>query len=212
MSVRVIAGDCREILPDLNCGEVVITDPVWPNCPKGLLAGWEDPMGLFGEMCERLPASVKRLVIVLRSDSAPRFLSVVPKRFPYFNAHWLPYALPGYLGRKLGGNEIAYAFGEPIPAGTGRHLIPSMAPKAQPSHRPPVGHPCSRALVHMEWLVNWWSEPGETVIDPFAGSGTLGIAADRQQRDAILIEIDPNYAELARRRVSGDCPMFTEVE
>jgi hypothetical protein len=201
MSVDIITGDARLALPTIAHADVVITDPVWPNCPEGLLQGWDRPTELLAETLCLLPAGVKRLVIVLRSDSDPRFLSAVPRQWPFFNAHWMQYAIPGYIGRKLGGNEIAYAFGEPVPYAKGRGLIPSVSPKAQPSDRRANGHPCSRAISHMEWLVNWWSEPGETVLDPFAGSGTVGLAANRLGRHAILIEIDPDHAANARMRV-----------
>ena len=50
-----------------------------------------------------------------------------------------------------------------------------------------------------------------TVLDPFAGSGTVGMVADRLKRNAVLIELNPKYAEMAERRIKGDCPMFTEV-
>ena len=43
------------------------------------------------------------------------------------------------------------------------------------------------------------------------GAGTVGLVADRLQRDAILIEISPEYAEMARRRIADDAPMFAEV-
>ena len=43
-----------------------------------------------------------------------------------------------------------------------------------------------------------------TVLDPFAGAGTVGLVADRLQRDAILIEISPDYAAMARRRIEAD--------
>jgi DNA modification methylase len=66
-------------------------------------------------------------------------------------------------------------------------------------------------MIHMEWLVNWWSEPGETVLDPFCGSGTIPLAADRLGRDCIGIELNPDYAEMARRRIAGDSPLFAEV-
>lgn len=207
----ILQGDCREILPTLDCGDVVITDPVWPNCPANLLEGWDRAPELLAEALELLPATIKRIVIVLRSDCDPRFLSAVPGKWPFFNAHWLQYVMPQYIGRKLGGNEIAYAFGEPIPSGDGRRVIPSLAPKAQPSDRKANGHPCSRALIHMEWLVKWWSMPGGTIIDPFAGSGTIGLAAERLQRKVILIELNPDYAEMAGRRIRNDAPLFSEV-
>lgn len=52
---------------------------------------------------------------------------------------------------------------------------------------------------------------GGTVLDPFGGAGTTGLVADRLKRDAILIELNPEYAEMARARIAGDCPMFSEV-
>lgn len=210
MSVRILIGDARALVPTIGA-DAVITDPVWPNCPAGLLRGWSEAGDLLRETLELLPGSVKRLVIVLRSDSDPRFLSAVPARWPFFNAHWLQYVMPGYIGRKLGGNEIAYAFGDPVPSSEGRRVIPSVAPKAQPADRRANGHPCSRALLHMEWLVKWWSEPGETILDPFCGSGTIPLAADRMQRHGIGIEIDAAYAEMARRRLDDDAGMFADV-
>jgi DNA modification methylase len=45
---------------------------------------------------------------------------------------------------------------------------------------------------------------GGTVLDPFGGAGTTGLVADRLQRNAILLELNPEYAEIARRRIDGD--------
>lgn len=49
---------------------------------------------------------------------------------------------------------------------------------------------------------------GGHVLDPFGGAGTTGLVADRLQRDATLIELNPEYAALARRRIDGDAPLF----
>lgn len=49
---------------------------------------------------------------------------------------------------------------------------------------------------------------GGTVLDPFGGAGTTGLVADRLQRNAILIELNPAYAAMARRRIDGDAPLF----
>ncbi|WP_158231223.1 site-specific DNA-methyltransferase [Bradyrhizobium sp. C9] len=54
--------------------------------------------------------------------------------------------------------------------------------------------------------------PGGTVLDPFAGAGTTGLVADRLQRDAILIELNADYAEMAAKRISASHPMLTSVE
>lgn len=209
MTVKIIQGDCLEVIPTLGNVDVVITDPVWPNVPPGLLQGWDRPADLMGEMCSALPQSVKRLVVVLRSDSDPRFLQSVPKRWPFVCVQAMAYAVPMYLGRVLGGTELAYCFGTPIPSREGRKVIPMWGPKAQPGNRKANGHPCSRAMVHMEWLCQWWSDPGETVLDPFCGSGTIPLAAERSQRHGVGIEIDAGYVAIANRRIEMDAPLLT---
>lgn len=52
---------------------------------------------------------------------------------------------------------------------------------------------------------------GGTVLDPFGGAGTTGLVADRLGRNAILIELNPEYAAIADRRIRGDAGMFAEV-
>lgn len=52
---------------------------------------------------------------------------------------------------------------------------------------------------------------GGTVIDPFGGAGTTGLVADRLQRNAILIELNPEYALMAKKRIHGDAPLFASV-
>lgn len=52
---------------------------------------------------------------------------------------------------------------------------------------------------------------GGTVIDPFGGAGTTGLVADRLRRDAILIELNPEYADIAERRIRADAPLFVDV-
>lgn len=49
------------------------------------------------------------------------------------------------------------------------------------------------------------------VLDPFGGAGTTGLVADRLGRDALLIELNPKYAEMARRRIHSDNPLFGDV-
>lgn len=53
--------------------------------------------------------------------------------------------------------------------------------------------------------------PGGTVLDPFGGSGTVGLVADGIQRDAILIDLDERNLPMARERIEGDSPLFSEV-
>lgn len=51
-----------------------------------------------------------------------------------------------------------------------------------------------------------------TVMDPFSGSGTTGLVADRLGRNAILIDINDRYVAMAKERITGDAPLFTSVE
>lgn len=193
-------GDARELLPHVAEGAVVVTDPVWPNCPTERIQGWEDPDGLWRETMAGLP-SVKRLVTVMRADSDPRFLRHVPDRLPFFRSILLPYVIPGHNGRKLGGDETAYWFGPAIRVAPGRRLVPGRAPAAQPAGRPANGHPCSRAQSHFDWLVGWCTDDGEAVIDPFMGSGTTGVAAVKANRPFVGIEIEERFFDLACRRI-----------
>jgi hypothetical protein len=50
------------------------------------------------------------------------------------------------------------------------------------------------------------------VLDPFGGAGTVGLVADRHGLDCTLIELNPEYAEIARKRIQGDAGMFAAVE
>jgi DNA modification methylase len=52
---------------------------------------------------------------------------------------------------------------------------------------------------------------GGTVLDPFGGAGTTGLVADRLGRNAILIELNPEYAAMAERRIVADAGMFAEI-
>ncbi len=46
--------------------------------------------------------------------------------------------------------------------------------------------------------------PGGTVLDPFFGSGTTGVVADRLRMNCIVIELNPEYAAMAQRRIAAD--------
>lgn len=52
------------------------------------------------------------------------------------------------------------------------------------------------------------SKPDDMVLDPFGGAGTTGLVADRLGRNATLIELNPEYARLARQRITADAPLL----
>ncbi len=66
-----------------------------------------------------------------------------------------------------------------------------------------------RLLTPEDWAVVDAAFAGN--LDPFAGAGTTGLVADRLGRNAILIELNPEYAAMAHRRIVNDAPLFAEV-
>jgi DNA modification methylase len=63
-------------------------------------------------------------------------------------------------------------------------------------------HPCPKPLKFMTWAVNKASLEGETVIDPFMGSGTTGVACENIGRRFVGIEIEEKYFDLACERIA----------
>ena len=64
----------------------------------------------------------------------------------------------------------------------------------------------------MRWCMDIAKIPsGATVLDPFCGSGTTGVACVQTGRNFIGIEIDPGYCEIARRRIADAVPLCAEV-
>jgi len=62
-------------------------------------------------------------------------------------------------------------------------------------------HPTVKPLELLKWLVRLACPPGGTALDPFAGSGTTGVAARLEGRNAVLIEQSPEYCDIIRRRL-----------
>jgi len=56
------------------------------------------------------------------------------------------------------------------------------------------------------------SEEGDTVLDPFTGSGTVAVVANRLGRNFVGTELNPEYAEIAKERIINSAPMFNQVE
>ena len=62
-------------------------------------------------------------------------------------------------------------------------------------------HPTEKPVGIMERLISVVSGSGETILDPFMGSGTTGVAAVKNNRDFIGIEVDPAFFDIACRRI-----------
>ena len=68
-------------------------------------------------------------------------------------------------------------------------------------------HPTEKPVRVLRPLVLNSTLPGETVLDPFAGSGSTGVVAQEEGRGCILIERDPGYVTIARQRLAQE-PLF----
>lgn len=212
-SVAIYNGDARELMALIEA-DVIITDPVWPNC-ENIYPG-VDAEQLLGDVLSK--ADVRRVVVQVGCDSDPRFLAAVPARWPFLRVCWLPYAKPGYKGRLLYSGDVAYVFGEWPPAAPGRQLLPgecmatsfendvkrSTWVRSSKADRPErmLAHPSPRRYQHVSWLVGWFG--AAVIADPFAGTGTTLKAAKDQGRKAVGIELDESYCALAVKRIGPE--------
>lgn len=73
-------------------------------------------------------------------------------------------------------------------------------------------HPAPYPLELAERLVRMFSFAGDTVLDPFLGSGTTTLAAMNTGRNSIGYEIDPGYLAMAAKRVKSERDFFTDAE
>jgi len=68
-------------------------------------------------------------------------------------------------------------------------------------HKEKRVHPTQKPRKLIEWILNKYSEAGQTVFDPFLGSGTTAVACINTGRNFIGIEKDPDYFEIAQKRI-----------
>jgi len=194
-------GDCLEILPTLPKVDAVVTDPVWPTVPEGMFRGWEAPYELFANMWLALTEHPDRAVVWMRNDCDPRFLSAVPASLAFRQVMWMRYAAVGHMGRFLTGNDVAYAFGDWPKSRPGARSVSAIGPVETLSMRNVTDHPATRSAKHATWLVGNWGHG--TVLDPFMGSGTTGVACANLGRKFIGIEIEEKYFDIACERIAA---------
>jgi site-specific DNA-methyltransferase (adenine-specific) len=75
--------------------------------------------------------------------------------------------------------------------------------RVPPAHAGRIGHPAPFPVALVERLVKFYGFPGCHVLDPFAGSGTVGVAAANLGCRATLVDVDAEYCALAARRVAA---------
>jgi site-specific DNA-methyltransferase (adenine-specific) len=105
----------------------------------------------------------------------------------------IPYMAPGLVGAEKAARGKT-------PTDVWWHTIVS------PTGKEKTGYPTQKPLGILERIVRVHSNPGDTVLDFFAGSGTTGVAAARNGRSAILIDQSPEACALMRKRLAVPQP------
>lgn len=193
----LINGDCREVVPLLPRVDVVLTDPPYgmefrsnrPKVrPKFHAIKNDDNTEALQWACG-LEADHSKYVFC-RWDNLPD----VPK--PKSCVTWIKnnWSMGDLHGEHARQTEIALFYPGP------KHLFPSGRPSDVIS-APRTGnewHPTEKP-VQLIWHVAKWTSG--TILDPFMGSGTTGVACVKLGRRFIGIEIDPGYFEIACKRI-----------
>jgi len=98
-------------------------------------------------------------------------------------------------------HEALYAFGHPHYWNDDANML--MSVWQMPFDRDDNPHPCAFPVNLVKPIIVSSCPPGGLVLDPFAGSGSTGVAAVMEGRRFVGIELDPGYADLARRRIAA---------
>jgi len=91
--------------------------------------------------------------------------------------------------------------------GDGRNIRSVWTIATQPY---PEAHFATYPPALVEPCIKAGSAEGDTVLDPFCGAGTTGLVACRLNRNFVGIELNPEYAEMARARIEGDAPLLNQ--
>lgn len=112
-------------------------------------------------------------------------------------------------GADVNGNQGAALHAESRPAGTpmifygdeGSASRFFYCAKANAKERMGFDHPTVKPITLLRWLVRMVTSPGGVVLDPFAGTGTMGAAAEAEGFDAILVEREAKYVGFIKERL-----------
>lgn len=199
-AVVIYHADCRDILSKMPQADLILTDPPWPMAVKQIMEGNANAIDLWRDVAPLFQA--KRLVIWHGIHHDPRDYLNPLEDWPYLRAVYIRRAIPGYFGRVLLDGEMVHVLGEWPPHRKGRMVIPGGLQITYVKADRVNGHPGPRSLIATRWLLTWWSDEGDIVVDPFMGSGTTLRAAKDLGRYAIGIEIEEKYCEIAAKRMA----------
>jgi site-specific DNA-methyltransferase (adenine-specific) len=222
--VVCILGDCREVLPTLDRVDAVVTDPPYEDEAHTLQrrarrgAGCATEPLPFDALTEEQREDVCRwaaeacegwFIAFCQAEAVARWRETIEAAGASYKRSmvWIkPDGQPQYTGDRpgMGYESIVAAWcGDSRSAwnGGGRHGVFTFYKGHNGGGAAP--HPTTKPLPLMQELVSLFTSHGNTILDPFMGSGTTGIAAVKMGRKFIGIEIEPKYFDIACRRI-GD--------
>lgn len=247
MSVKIIHGDCRDVLAGMEpeSFDCVVADPpygetslAWDHWPRGWLQAvlrvlkptgslWSfDSARMFHEHANEFSGWKFAQDIVWEKQNGSGFHSDRFKRvhesawqFYKAGAPWGDvYKLPQYTNdatarvtrRKTRPTHMGVIEGQVYTSEDGGPRLARSVIYCRNEHGRAV-HPTQKPLDLVLPLLRYACPVGGHVLDPFAGSGTTALAAKEMGAHATIIEANPKYIDIARRRIEGDAPLFAEV-
>ena len=184
-------GDCREILPTLPKVDAVVTDP-----PYGI-GTWNDR-----SQSDRTRFKEHEFAWDVRPDDLS-FLSDYKQAIVFGFNHLSDLLGPTkkcliwdktFRGLHFNDCEIAACYG----CGEACRVL-----AYNPSKSGKKDHPTQKPIAVMEWCIGHLPSSAQTILDPFMGSGTTGVACANLSRKFIGIEIEQKYFDIACERIEA---------
>lgn len=215
--VTLYLGDCREILPTLDKVDAVVTDPPYGQAYKvnTFYAGGTRENAVVQRNGKTLKVRPK-VYQPIAGDSEPfdpvPWLQVAPEIL-IFGAHKFADRLPpgGWLVwdkvptgkvRDQGDGEAAW-INRDQPLRIFRLLWDGLCVGKGARHEVTAGqqryHPAQKPEALMLWCLEFIK--GRSILDPYMGAGSTGVAAVMRGRPFVGIELDPGYFDIACRRI-----------
>lgn len=194
--VEVWLGDCRELLPTLPRADAVVTDPPYginaARDRKSQKHGWRD-YDAPGWDKERPPADLIELIIGSAKHAiiwgGNYFTDALPP-----SSKWLSWD-KGQTDFSLADFELAWCSFD----GAARRILLPRSKALQDGKE----HPTQKPIEVMRWCIDKLPDGCKTILDPFMGSGTTGVAAVNMGRGFTGIEIEPKFFDVACRRIEA---------
>jgi DNA modification methylase len=204
-------GDCLDILPTLGPVDAVVTDPPWGIGIGSGTTSRERGKALYASDAFDDSETYVMDVCIPAFSASLKLSSGRAMVTPGVRCLWLyprPRAVGGfYQPAAVGMSPWGFAgynpvlfYGKDPRDGKGQSSVMTTLTERPSDDR----HPCAKPIGAMVWMVGKASLAGETILDPFMGSGTTGVACARLGRKFIGIEIEPRYFDIACKRISRE--------